>query len=662
MLGRVNDLTRAMMRCTVLALLLTLCCVGPGHDRTSVVLASVDTSAAGVRHQQLEAESTPPAKPYGNVLSRSARNQQDCSHQASNSTEAGQQDQSKGGKFLKFAILLPKVPSKRRDIRILSTVLPMIELATQMVTAPGGLLENFRIELDHRDTQCSSTHGALGAFDIFLKRKPDVFFGPICDYAIAPVARYSSVWGIPLITTGGMTEAFTLKEPNYRTLTRMAGNYHEFGVVMRELMQHYNWTIQSYLYHEWDEKAGLGFTDCSMAINSIMRAINSNDTIPKVFDEETAKYDDYLKLLRKIEKRARIVIMCASPSTIREIMLAAAELNMVGSGEYVFFNIEIYGSIAQTGWGCWYFHTAQGTRPSTWTCFPGANENFPQSLTTGGSRVINREIVKELTRTKYQYTYAEDEPVSTFVTAFYDAVLLYAYALNDSIAQLGEQRALQHPINGTHLAQLMWGRSFKGITGNVTIDSNGDRISNYSLLDLNPETGLFEVVANYYYGGGLQFVEGKAIHWAGDRKKAPPDRPTCGFNGSLCPDNSIPGYAILSLVLGVCVVCMGIASFVGYRHYKLEAEINSMTWKVNPNDVLSCNPSRGHRGSFHSMVKRGSQAYLLQSLNRPTRTLSHFLRRPRASWYFPFGFLLATNALQILGKLRLAWYLVDFVA
>lgn len=101
--------------------------------------------------------------------------------------------------------------------------------------------------------------------------------------------------------------------------------------------------------------------------------------------------------------------------------------------------------------------------------------------------------VKLLTKTKFNYTYAEDEPVSTFVTAFYDAVLLYAYALNDSIGLLGEQRALKQPINGTYLTHLMWGKSFKGITGNVTIDSNGDRISDYSLLDLNPETGMFEV-------------------------------------------------------------------------------------------------------------------------------------------------------------------------
>ncbi len=34
---------------------------------------------------------------------------------------------------------------------------------------------------------------------------------------------------------------------------------------------------------------------------------------------------------------------------------------------------------------------------------------------------------------------------------------------------------------------------FLGITGNVTIDSNGDRLSDYSLLDMNPNTGVFEV-------------------------------------------------------------------------------------------------------------------------------------------------------------------------
>lgn len=37
----------------------------------------------------------------------------------------------------------------------------------------------------------------------------------------------------------------------------------------------------------------------------------------------------------------KVVVLCAAPRKIKEIMLAAEELNMVASGEYVFFNIEL---------------------------------------------------------------------------------------------------------------------------------------------------------------------------------------------------------------------------------------------------------------------------------------------------------------------------------
>lgn len=70
---------------------------------------------------------------------------------------------------------------------------------------------------------------------------------------------------------------------------------------------------------------------------------------------------------------------------------------------------------------------------------------------------------------------------------------------------------------------------------------------------------------------------------------------------------ALPGYAYLSVFLGVAVVLLSIVSVLGYRHYKLEAEITSMTWKVNWNDVISGNPNVKPRGSLHSLAKRGSQ-------------------------------------------------------
>ena len=39
------------------------------------------------------------------------------------------------------------------------------------------------------DTECSSTLGPLQAVEMFYKRKPDAFIGPVCPYVLAPVVR-----------------------------------------------------------------------------------------------------------------------------------------------------------------------------------------------------------------------------------------------------------------------------------------------------------------------------------------------------------------------------------------------------------------------------------------------------------------------------------------
>lgn len=70
---------------------------------------------------------------------------------------------------------------------------------------------------------------------------------------------------------------------------------------------------------------------------------------------------------------------------------------------------------------------------------------------------------------------------------------------------------------------------------------------------------------------------------------------------------ALPGYAILSFVLGLAMIAMAIISFFGYRHYKLEAEIYSMAWKISWNNVLPCNAMNKQRGSVYSLAKRGSQ-------------------------------------------------------
>lgn len=64
----------------------------------------------------------------------------------------------------------------------------------------------------------------------------------------------------------------------------------------------------------------------------------------------------------------------------------------------------------------------------------------------------------------------------------------------------------------------------------MRIDDNGDRDADYSILDLDPITGKFEVVG-HYNGVNKHYspVPGKKIHWPGGREGPPPDIPKCGF-------------------------------------------------------------------------------------------------------------------------------------
>lgn len=71
-------------------------------------------------------------------------------------------------------------------------------------------------------------------------------------------------------------------------------------------------------------------------------------------------------------------------------------------------------------------------------------------------REFSREV-KSLAQSKYNFTFGNNS-VSTFVAAFYDAVLLYALALKESLPEKpGEVN-----LDGSNLTKRMWGKSFKG--------------------------------------------------------------------------------------------------------------------------------------------------------------------------------------------------------
>ena len=66
------------------------------------------------------------------------------------------------------------------------------------------LLPGVLVRGEYRDSKCSDTYGPLEAIDLYTKGAADVILGPACDFAVAPIARFTQQWEIPVLTAGAL--------------------------------------------------------------------------------------------------------------------------------------------------------------------------------------------------------------------------------------------------------------------------------------------------------------------------------------------------------------------------------------------------------------------------------------------------------------------------
>ncbi|XP_048750952.1 atrial natriuretic peptide receptor 1-like isoform X6 [Ostrea edulis] len=501
---------------------------------------------------------------------------------------------------VKLAVLLPE---QGKFPFVKYKVLPAIEIAVKKVES-GQFLPNHNITINYKDDECSETMGPLRAIDLYVAKEVDVYLGPCCDFAVAPVARFAPYWNIPVISAGAFVQAFSDKKNEYKSLTRMLTTYGKVAEVVFEITQTFNWTTVGLLFHDNVVNRERSKSTEFFTMEAIFHKFKSNVSEPwyKMFDEGVKGSYNLQALLEDAAKNTRIVVLCASADSVRDIMIKANELNF-DNGEYVFLNIDLFSS-KEDSEKPWY---RKNDTPERNQRAKKAYEALMTVTLRKPTSPAYRNFSEEVKRRagNDSFTYGEDE-VNSFVGAFHDAVILYALALNETLAN---NRSI---TNGTEITHRMWNRTFEGITGTVSIDSNGDRNADYSLLDMNPKNGKFEVVANYF-GKDKKYmpVPNKQIHWAGNRKSAPPDTPKCGFDGAKCPpEKPFPEYGIVIIVLGTLLVIVLVAAFFIYRHIKLEAELAEMNWRVRWDDIMFGTMENDRKmrrqGSNLSLTRRNS--------------------------------------------------------
>ncbi|XP_043972561.1 atrial natriuretic peptide receptor 1-like isoform X4 [Gambusia affinis] len=431
---------------------------------------------------------------------------------------------------------------------------PAVERAVRTINSDPTLLPDHRLSYvfnssEDRNGICSESVASLAAVDLKLARDPWAFIGPGCSYAAAPVGLFTAHWDVPMITAGAMAVAFY--NGVYPSITNTGPTHKKLG----------RFGLQVCLESEWREHVALVFSDhkyddrpCYFAIEGLYEELKASNisTHHSVFEE---KEIDFAQILADIQNSGRVMFVCCSADVFRKLLVHFWRADLPHQ-EYVFLFIDLFADSLRSGsrspW-------QRGDEDDA-----AAKEAFQMNIIAAG---------------------------------FYDGLMIYARALNETMAASGARPP------GRNITAKMWNRTFTGVAGPVQLDVNGDREMDYALWDWDSNRSAYRVVLTYRSSEqNLTKVPGSARFWLGGTR--PLDVPFCGLKSDnpKCLTRTITVHQMASiLVCFLITMTTAVAIFI-YRRLRLERELAAQLWRISWEDL--------HMSSMEKVLRSGSRVTL----------------------------------------------------
>uniref|UniRef100_A0AAX7UXF8 Guanylate cyclase n=1 Tax=Astatotilapia calliptera TaxID=8154 RepID=A0AAX7UXF8_ASTCA len=444
---------------------------------------------------------------------------------------------------------------------------PAVDRAVRNINADPTLLPNHHLvyffkNSQDKDGMCSESVAPLMAVDLKLAYNPWVFIGPGCSYSSSPVGLFTTHWSVPMVTAGAPAVAFS--SGTYLSITNTGPTHKKLGRFAVRICEHFGWREQVMVVFSDNKKDD---RPCYFAIEGLyMELSNINISVEEsVFMEESVTYS---QILSKIQDNGR-----------GESATGPGELSHEGRGgrenltheQYVFFYLDVFADSLKSE------HRQPWRRGDREDAI--AKEAFQNVKILTYREPQNpeyQEFVQNLkadAKDMFNYT-IEDSLMNIIAGGFYDGLMLYAHALNESIFNLQTRRRFTCvPVCFS-----------SGVTGLLHLDDSGDRETDFALWDI--------VDTNSTTFQHLTVIPGTHLYWLGGAP--PPDFPVCGFKN----DNQVclaSQYAKDQSEVKV------------HMRMKLEKELVAQLWRISWDDIQMSDLNKVLRsGSKLTLSLRGS--------------------------------------------------------
>uniref|UniRef100_A0AAQ5YVA1 guanylate cyclase n=1 Tax=Amphiprion ocellaris TaxID=80972 RepID=A0AAQ5YVA1_AMPOC len=346
-------------------------------------------------------------------------------------------------------------------------VAPALYKAMQRVNSDPSLLPGLKLQLvrgnsENREGFCSDSMAPLVAVDLKMSHDPWAFIGPGCDYSSSPVARFTTHWDVPMVTAGARAIGFNL----HAAVTNTGPTHKKLGELGVRIQEKFEWQRQAVLVFN-DNKDTNNDRPCYFTVEGLYDLLGKRNVTIRDLPID-ADNVDYKAAVQEIRDNGRVVYVCCPWEIFRTLMIhmwkEAAPLE-----DYVFFFIDLFAE----GLG-------GGGPVQPW--FRGDEDDHAARLAFRSVKVLTYlepqnpeylqfvETLKNDAKRMFNFT-IKDSLYNLIAGGFYDGVMLYSQALNETLSQQRPRPGLgpgpgglgkvQRP-RGDAVTRRMWNRTFPG--------------------------------------------------------------------------------------------------------------------------------------------------------------------------------------------------------